>query len=126
MRCAVIDLKNETKEKSVKLRRGGSYPHERHMSNNFMIDENFMIDVENEILRACGSASFPKRQRRIRHAAWVKHVKACLAEWYGGGKAPVSRREGGLDEVSWKEYVVWVEKGGGDEWFTSHSSSLGQ
>ena len=81
--------------------------------------DNFMMDVENEILREWGSQNFPKGKTRACDEAWAAHVKACLAAWYGGGKPPVSRREEGRDEVSWAEYVAWVEEGGGDDWFVA-------
>ena len=84
--------------------------------------DSFMMDVENEILREWGSSVFPKGRTRASDGAWAAHVKTCLAAWYGrGGEAPVSRREGGMDEVSWAEYVAWVEGGGGDEWFKEES-----
>ena len=55
---------------------------------------------------------------RARDAVWAAHVRTCLKVWYGqGGDMPVSRREGGRDEMSWAEYKTWVEGGGGDEWF---------
>ena len=80
--------------------------------------DSFMMDVENEILRAWGSAAFPKGIGRARDAVWAAHVRTCLKVWYGqGGDMPVSRREGGRDEMSWAEYKTWVEGGGGDEWF---------
>lgn len=93
-----------------------------------MVNDSFMMDVENAILEAwLGSTGtvlafsrreFPKGVHRAQDAAWVSHVKACLAAWYGqGGRMPVSYREGGRDEVSWAEYEAWVEAGGGDVWF---------
>ena len=95
-----------------------------------MRNDAFMMDVENEILRewlgvrsevlvfALAKREFPKGTARVQDAAWAAHVKACLKAWYGrGDRSPVSRREGGRDEVSWAEYKTWVEAGGGDEWF---------
>ena len=65
-----------------------------------------------------GICRLPQGIGRARDAVWAAHVRTCLKVWYGqGGDMPVSRREGGRDEMSWAEYKTWVEGGGGDEWF---------
>ena len=63
----------------------------------------FLMDVENRMLEAWGKAECPKGKGRVREAAWVSHVRACLATWYGEG-------------VGFEEYCEWVDGGGGDEW----------
>ena len=96
-----------------------------------MANDSFMMDVENQMLESWGGrgrplfevarrGNFPKGKGRVQDEAWAAHAKKCLTAWYGGGP---SRREGGQAEVSWEEYVAWVEAGGGDEWFGSGDGS---
>jgi len=63
----------------------------------------FLMDVENRMLEAWGKAECPTGKGRVREAAWVSHVRACLATWCGEGATFEVRR------VGWPA-------GGGDEW----------
>ena len=46
--------------------------------------DTFLMDVENRMLEAWAWAECPKGKGHVREAAWVSHVRACLAKWYGG------------------------------------------
>jgi hypothetical protein len=69
--------------------------------NNSGPRNSFMMDFENEVLRAFGgSPRGPRRHLDPQWAALVRH-----------------RVDPHHTDVTWCEYVEWVQGGGGDEWF---------
>ena len=83
-----------------------------------MPSDAFMMDVENEILRAYGDEPeglLPyhlaiKGVARLENAKWMNHVAKCIKNWYGEGRGA---------DLSLDNYIVWVRGGGGDDWFQS-------
>jgi hypothetical protein len=62
--------------------------------------DSFMMDFENEVLRAFGGA--PRGIRRHLDPQWAALVR--------------HRVDPHHTDVTWAEYVEWVRNGGGDEW----------
>ena len=89
-----------------------------------------MMDVENTILEAylnrpvfTFKGEVPKGTARLRDQKWMTHVAACIHDWFGDRNSRHELLAQGADtrtamrgaEVSVKEYIKWVEDGGGDD-----------
>ena len=98
-----------------------------------MRNDAFMMDVENTILEAylnrpvfTFKGEVPKGTARLRDQKWMTHVAACIHDWFGDRNSRHELLAQGADtrtamrgaEVSVKEYIKWVEDGGGDDWFS--------
>ena len=66
--------------------------------------DDFLMDLENEILREWDARKdIPTGPRRYENAEWAELVKRNVYPHHS--------------DVDWHEYVEWVSRGGGDEWF---------
>jgi hypothetical protein len=65
--------------------------------------DSFMMDLENEILRDFGAGYVPKGKKRHADPQWAALVRRNVDPHH--------------TDVTWCEYVSWVSRGGGDEWF---------
>jgi hypothetical protein len=63
--------------------------------------DSFMMDLENDILRDFGYV--PKGKKRHADPQWAALVRRNVDPHH--------------TDVTWCEYVEWVQGGGGDEWF---------
>ena len=62
----------------------------------------FLMDFENSCLMSWKFPHFPKGNRRHEDPQWAELLKSEISKH---------------SDVTWEEYVLWVEDGGGDEWF---------
>ncbi len=62
----------------------------------------FFMDFENAILKDWRKG-IPRGPRRYENAEWAELVKRDVYPHHS--------------DVDWHEYVEWVSRGGGDEWF---------
>ena len=64
----------------------------------------FMMDFENSCLETYSRIfpHFPKGNLRHEDPEWAKFMKSEISK---------------SSELTWEEYKMWVEDGGGDEWF---------
>ena len=62
----------------------------------------FLMDFENFYLMSWKFPHFLKGNRRHEDPEWAKFMKSETSKH---------------SDVTWEEYVLWVEDGGGDEWF---------
>ena len=65
--------------------------------------DSFLMDFENSCLMSWKFPHFPKGNRRHEDPHWAELLKSEISKY---------------SDVTWEEYVLWVEDGGGDEWFT--------
>ena len=65
--------------------------------------DSFLMDFENSCLMSWKFPHFPKGNRRHEDPHWAELMKSEISKH---------------SDVTWEEYVLWVEDGGGDEWFT--------
>ena len=63
----------------------------------------FLLDFENSCLMSWKFPHFPKGNRRHEDPEWAKFMKSEISKH---------------SDVTWEEYVLWVEGGGEDEGFT--------
>ena len=104
-----------------------------------MRNDAFMMDVENTILEAylnrpvfTFKGEVPKGTARLRDQKWMTHVAACIHDWFGDRNSRHELLAQGADtrtamrgaEVSVKEYIKWVEDGGGDDWFSRYDERI--
>ena len=67
-----------------------------------------MMDFENSILEHnWGNRKPPKGNKRHEDEEWVAIIKSQVYPYHS--------------DVDWEIYVMWVEQGGGDEWFQNES-----
>jgi hypothetical protein len=65
--------------------------------------DNFLMDLENELLESFDEGSvLPRGRQRLYDNEWVEHVREGIE---------------GHSDVTWEQYVAWVRGDGGDEWF---------
>jgi hypothetical protein len=66
---------------------------------------SFMMDFESEVLRAFGPRPLGSPRGPLRHLdpQWAALVRRSVDPYH--------------TDVTWCEYIEWVQGGGGDEWF---------
>ena len=68
-------------------------------------NDDFLMDFENEVLQDWDARKgIPTGPRRFQNPEWAELIQRNVYPH--------------TSDVDWYEYVVWVENGGGDEWFT--------
>ena len=68
----------------------------------------FLMDFENSCLMSWKFPHFPKGNRRYEDPHWAELLKSEISK----------------HDVSWEEYVMWVEGGGGDELFVDFTEPV--
>jgi hypothetical protein len=67
------------------------------------LNDSFMMDFENDVLRGFDGGYVPKGPRRHLDPQWAALVRRSVDPHH--------------TDVTWAEYAEWVSRGGGDEWF---------
>ena len=81
----------------------------RHDENASLTVErnNFMMDFENSCLQQDWAGLPPTGSKRYEHEEWAAMIKTQVYPHHS--------------DVDWEEYITWVERGGGDEWFQNET-----
>ena len=79
-------------------------PPRRPRRGSNLLNDDFMTDIENQILEKWDARKgIPKGRRRFENAEWAELIKQNVYPHHS--------------DIDWYEYVEWVKAGGGDEWF---------
>jgi hypothetical protein len=79
-------------------------PRRPHHKSYIEINDAFMMDFENDVLREWDARKgIPRGTSRYENAEWSELIKLNVYPNHS--------------DVDWDEYVEWVSQGGGDEWF---------